>query len=275
MPRCENSIDKVQRRGLKILLEIDRICKKHGITYFLESGTLLGAVRHGGFIPWDDDIDISMLRDDYERFIQVATEELPKQYFVQTNESDSYYPFGFAKIIDTKTKLINDKKNKFREGLCVDVFPIDNAHDNKYIHKLNIFIIKIIQGLTKSKVTLDMKNYDNFFIKSAIKIASLAGKLFSTRFLLKLQKKVATSNNDKKTKYKCIFSYPFSYLDNLYPSSAYEDIEELNFEGYMFPAPKGWNEILTIQYDDYMTLPPLEQRKPTHRLEHIKFLDEE
>lgn len=98
------SLKAVQRRGLELLLLVDDVCSKHGITYFLEGGTLLGAIRHKGFIPWDDDVDIVMPRADYERFVQIAQGELPARFFVQTNETDPEFPFGFAKILDTKSR---------------------------------------------------------------------------------------------------------------------------------------------------------------------------
>ena len=268
-----NDIKTVQRKGLRILLEVDAICKTNGITYFLEGGTLLGAVRHQGFIPWDDDIDITMLREDYELFINKAKEELPSRYFLQTTFDDPHFPFGFAKIIDTKSRFPNNK-NKFKTGFCIDVLPIDNAHDNKIIHNLNIFIIKVIQGLSKSKIVLDMSNYNSTIIKITVKIASITGKLFSTRFLMEMQRKIATMNNYKKTKNKCIYSYQFNYLNRLFPREIYEDVEMLNFEGYNLPAPKGWDKSLRILYGDYMTLPPIEKRVPLHGFEKIQFIED-
>ena len=268
-----NDMKTVQERGLKILLEIDAICMTNGIKYFLEGGTLLGAIRHKGFIPWDDDVDVAMLREDYELFLSKARVELPNRYFVQTNDDDPNFPFGFAKIIDTKSKF-PDNKNKFKTGFCIDLFPIDNAHDNVIIHNLNIFMIKVIQGLTKSKIVLDMSTYKSAAIKTAVKVVSMVGKLFSTRFLMETQKKIAIMNNNKKTFNKCCYSFPFNYLNRLFPSEIYEDVEMVVFEEYEFPAPMVWDEVLTILYGDYMTPPPLEERVPLHGFERVQFLED-
>jgi lipopolysaccharide cholinephosphotransferase len=267
-----NDIKTIQKRGLQILLEVDVLCKKNNLKYFLEGGTLLGAVRHKGFIPWDDDVDIAMLREDYELFLKVAKKELSDQYFVQTNDSDVHFPFGFIKILDNNSRF-PDNKNKFKTGFCIDIFPIDNAHDNRAIHKLNIFMIKAIQGLTKSKIKLNLSKYKGIFIKTAVILASLIGNFFSTRFLMKVQRKIAVLNNRKSTKNKCFYSYPFNLLDRLFPSELYANTEMLEFEGFMLPAPKGWDKILTILYGDYMTPPPMEERVPSHGFGKVQFLD--
>lgn len=272
MKNTINDLRTIQNRGLKILLDVDAICKNNNINYFLEGGTLLGAVRHKGFIPWDDDVDIAMFRGDYEKFLQIASRELPKNYFVQHNESDPYFPFGFTKILDLNSRFPNNK-NKFKTGFCIDVLPIDNAHDNKLIHKFNIFLIKSIQGLTKSKIELEMSNYEGVIVKIAVIMASIAGSVFSAKFLMRMQKYIATSNNKNETKSKCFYSYPFDYLDRLFPKEIYANIEMLEFEGHLFPAPKGWDEVLTILYGDYMTPPPIEERIPLHGFENVQFLD--
>ena len=95
-------LKSIQKRGLAILLDVDKVCAEHKIQYFLDGGTLIGAVRHKGFIPWDDDIDLSMPRDDYEKFLEIAPNELSDRYFVQAHQTDSEFPFGFARIIDKK-----------------------------------------------------------------------------------------------------------------------------------------------------------------------------
>lgn len=261
----------VQNEGLKILVEFDRICKKHNIKYFLESGTLLGAVRHKGFIPWDDDVDIALLRDDYERLIKVLQEDLSDQYFLQMYQTDNKFPFGFARILVKKYGI--PSKNKFKTGLCLDIFPIDNAHDNMFIHNINIFMIKVIQGLSKSRIAIDLSQYKSVFWKIVVLVAMTIGKLFPLKLLIAVQKKIAVSNNHKKTKYKCIYSYPFDYLDRLFPSNVYDETELLDFEGYKFSAYKDWDKVLTIIYGDYMTLPPVEERVPSHRLDSVQFID--
>lgn len=262
----------IQNKGLQMLLAVDRLCNKYDLSYFLDSGTLLGAVRHGGFIPWDDDVDLAMPRDDYERFLDLAKHNLPGHYFVQTNDSDASFPFGFAKIVDLKSKMPNCK-DSFKLGFCIDVLPIDNAHDNKWIHKFNVFLIRAVQGLSKSKIKLDLSRYKGAAAKTAVTIAALAGKPFSTRTLMRMQKRIATASNNKDTKYRSIYSYSYGYLDRLFPSRAFGRTEKMLFEGHMLPVPAGWDEVLTIIYGDYMKSPPPEDRVPSHGFNRIQFFD--
>lgn len=119
-----------QMRMLEILKEIDRICKKYGIQYWLSSGTLIGAARHGGFIPWDDDLDIEMMRDDYERLMEVLPSELPTTMALQTHKTDPTYFFYYAKIRDRRSLLAegNNYDRMWKEqGIYIDIFPLDKA----------------------------------------------------------------------------------------------------------------------------------------------------
>lgn len=122
---------KVWNVELNILKEVKRICEKHNIKYFAEGGTLLGAARHGGFIPWDDDIDVAMLRDDYNKFIEIAQSELPEHLFIQNSKTD-IRPNLFTKIRDSRTTWIpkgNDLKLK-NYGIFIDIFPLDGCDNN-------------------------------------------------------------------------------------------------------------------------------------------------
>ena len=115
-----------QLKQLSILEEVDRICKKHGIGYWLDGGSLLGAVRHGGFIPWDDDIDIGMTKSDLERFEKIAPAELPETLFLQTRRSDPAHKSSVVKIRDRNSLYIEDAdffKSDYEKGLFIDIFP--------------------------------------------------------------------------------------------------------------------------------------------------------
>lgn len=123
-----------QMRMLELLMEIDRICKKHGIRYWLSSGTLIGAARHGGFIPWDDDLDIEMMRDDYNRLMEVLPEELPATMALQTHQTDPTYFFYYAKVRDRRSILAegNNYDRMWKEqGIYIDIFPLER---HTYLH---------------------------------------------------------------------------------------------------------------------------------------------
>lgn len=128
---ADYSIKEVHDKILKILLSIDKVCLDHGLTYYIWAGTMLGAVRHKGFIPWDDDIDIAMPRPDYDKLISHCYEWLPKPYELVCAETDSTYPLPFAKIQDGSTTLIERMHLKYVGGIYIDVFPLDAVPENK------------------------------------------------------------------------------------------------------------------------------------------------
>ena len=131
----KEKLRKMQLLELKILKEVKRICEKHNIPYFLIAGSLIGAVRHKGFIPWDDDIDIGMLRDDYERFLDVCKTDLGSEYFLQTPETEKgNADYGIAHIRLNGTSMVQEfrKNTTTHNGFTIDIFPYDNLPENKF-----------------------------------------------------------------------------------------------------------------------------------------------
>lgn len=267
------SIEECQAKGLEMLLEVDRICKRHNLTYFLDSGTLLGAVRHNGFIPWDDDVDIAMPRRDYQVFLGVCQHELDSRYLLQTNETDPFYPFTIARILYKESRMPGYEKAKYSNGYALDIFAIDDACDNVLLQKIRVFVIKVLQGLCKSRLDIDYNRYDTMWAKIAVFVTSSIGKLFPLRWLVRMQHVAANVCRPKNTEYKCCLSYKFSELDRRFPSRIFDDTVQVSFEGYLLPIPKGWHDSLTILYGDYMVPPPVEERIPTHGTGVIEFTD--
>ena len=124
-------LQQAKKIMISILEEIDIICKKNNINYWIESGTLLGAVRHGGFIPWDDDIDIGMLRDDYNKFLKVCEKDLSNDLFVQNFNTESNISFQWSKIKHKHSKIIEKKNCECHQGLFIDIFQYDYYTDNE------------------------------------------------------------------------------------------------------------------------------------------------
>lgn len=241
---------KQQLRMLEMLQYIDFVCKKHNIRYWLCSGTLLGAVRHGGFIPWDDDVDIEMLREDYKRLIKVLHEEPSSHYAVQTYQSDSDYTLPFGKLRDLHSHVIERGVTKCKyDGCWIDLF---------YLEKNTYSCLKLSVGLQK------------FFLAST---GTLKGR---PKFLLSSYK--ALLHNFSFPILRFINKLlPLKYLYHTYGVAFYknrklEDIfplDEIEFEGIKFPAPINVNSYLQRIYGDYMKLPSFDKIK-THELE-IKF----
>ena len=261
----ETQTRDIQLQELEILKEVKRICDLHKIRYYLSSGTLLGAVRHKGFIPWDDDIDIMMPPDDYIRFLEVATSELGEEFFLQTYETDPYFYASFAKIRKNGTAMMrwNDERYHIHHGIWLDIFPII------YVKSDSDYRIK--KKILKLTNCLQM---DDFLKASKDDFEKEYSKL--TICMLKMLHLLPQGLRSKM--HKWILSYFFSVksgekttfiwntLDKIYPSDLYAGpVREISFEDESFGVPSQTEGWLTACYGDYMTLPPVEERR-THTL---------
>lgn len=229
---------KQQLRMLEILLYIDKICKENNIKYWLSSGTLLGAVRHGGFIPWDDDLDIEMLREDYEKFLKVFTDN--DNYALQTYKSDENYFRTFAKVRDLHSEISEfelDRYYKYR-GLYVDIFSIERVP--KCICRLYGGVFEVI-GRWRRKCG------DNKFLWHILKCFQKI-----TLWTIPIARPIFR-----------IFTKDLhhSYGSGFLKERHIEDIHPLTsvqFEGYTFPAPNNIDSYLSLIYGDYKQLPDID-----------------
>lgn len=250
-----------QQVMLEILKVIHSICVKNGIKYTLIAGTLLGAVRHKGFIPWDDDCDIAMLRPDYERFLEIAARELPKEYFLQTQKTDPNYPLFFAKVRKNSTLLIETGETgeeNYHHGVFVDIFPFDYY---KYRWLINwMHWTQTVRDRKKrykrgSVIRAVVTFYTNIILLIPVQISLLVKRYLERR-------KAFFSNPDYDyVSYglECCPICPIKKEDFL-PEKLVRNI----FEGEEFNVPNREIEVLRVEFgDDFMQLPPEENRK-TH-----------
>jgi len=265
------TLDEIKRYSIEILDDIQNVCSKLNLTYFLDSGTLLGAIRHNGFIPWDDDLDISMPRPDYEIFIKQYNKYCNPKFRIKSIEIDSEYGFPYAKVYNTETLLYENGVNPFGLGLSVDIFAIDGYPDNiverqdHYNHVIKYFNhYARIEALAESQYKTNYK----FLIKN-IKI------LFARKFLRKKAAKKVIKNSTKysyeKTNYAglnvCIYYHP---KDRWVSKECWKPIKHI-FENKYYFIPKGYDAVLKSYYgDNYMTPPPEDKRISTHGLEIYK-----
>ncbi len=237
----EEILRKAQLIMLNELIEVDKICKKYNINYWLDSGTLLGAVRHKGFIPWDDDIDICMLQKDYEKFLNIAKKELNVIYFIQTKETDKMTVSPYIKIRHRKSMLIEEnftEKEKFHQGIFLDIF---------LMNSFNFKVKKIYKILYKIK---ELKMQGNFLILKKILLKLKINKLSLRILKLFLEKE----NNKSFIGYKYWFFKLHKY-SNIFP------LAEIEFEGYKFSCPNNTDAYLKSLYGEtYMELPPEKDR---------------
>lgn len=248
---------KLQNLILLIAKEIVRICDKYDILYYLDGGTQLGAVRHKGFIPWDDDFDIAMKRSDYEKFIIICEKELDKtKFFLQTEWSEQNYCFAFTKIQLLGTEIIEDfsKKVNIHHGIFVDIFPYDNLPDNFIQQKWFLYKNHILKNLIWIKCgygTIEHKR------KISYCIFKILGILFTIKYLKKKRYKLIIQNNKNDTKLCFTSDYPKIKLENDW----FDKFDLYEFETEKFKGFKDYDSFLKTLYGEYMTLPPIEERK--------------
>ncbi len=249
---------KVWAIELELLLELDRVCKKHGLRYFLMCGTLLGAVRHKGFIPWDDDADVAMPRDDYEKLLKLH-DEFKQPIFLQTPYTDSGFAVSHTCLRNSNTSAISPiiKYQKMNHGLFIDIFPLDHfieerAHERyAQINQLNIengTYMRLTNPELNEKNRQRVAAYHRDHIKDYQEI-----------------QRIASMFNSQKTDKLAIMTYTADPLEiNIWDAADFEDCTDLEFEGYKFLAPAGYKHILSNMYGNYMEFPPPEKRGQEH-----------
>lgn len=264
-------LKEAQDASLMVLLEIDRICREHGITYLLDSGTLLGAVRHKGFIPWDDDADIAMTRENFESFRKHAGEL--KDGFSLLMPDDfaggrRFYDFT-PRIIyrDSRRRTENDEQ-EYYEGklnhLWVDIFILDAIPDCSFSDRLTRFRQKVIYGLSMTKrYGIDPGKY-SAGDRLKVRVLCTLGRLFKMETLFRAQEKLSVKYNGAEHRRLYYSNYQPDYLYCTVEREWSEHHTELLFEGHMLMAPAEYDKVLRVIYGDYMKLPPEEKRCPSH-----------
>lgn len=255
-------ISDLKKIQLSILHEVASFCDKNGIRYFLSYGTLLGAVRHKGYIPWDDDIDIMMPRVDYMKFIQSFNEYDSKSKVI-SHYLDSKYPWPFAKVIDTTTTMEEYINYAYADmGVYIDVFPIDGLPSNKKQ------IIKLFRKAKILKLIISMKRGKKFHSRSVLQNFILNFSfIFSFIDYAKLVKKfdkIISLYPFDEAEYTAILVEVGDGIIECIPRTFYDQKVSLPFEDGLFNAPGEYEKWLEYIYGDYMTLPPIEKRISHH-----------
>lgn len=257
----------IQSVQLASLIEIDRICRKHNIKYFLGGGTLLGAIRHKGFIPWDDDSDLMMLREDYDKFCKIAPSELPNGMSFQDSNTDKHCFYEFAKCrIDGTTFATGFAKTHtgMHNGLAIDVFCHDKTANSRLGQQLHIAMTLFTRALVFNKWN-NRKAENGSKLQSAV--TDFCKKIFPIRFSMWLEKKVLTFFKGKKNAKYLYDGMGRNVYNGVFPAELLDEVIYADFEGYKLPIPKKYDEYLTFLYGDYMQLAPLSTRLGCHIIE--------
>lgn len=269
----DKQLRKLQLELLDLLLEFDRVCRKTNIRYFISSGTLLGAVRHKGFIPWDDDADVEMLREDYEKFKKICDDVIDHgNFFFQDNSNDPNYRWCYGKMRKQNTEYIRIGQSHLRQrtGLCIDVFPLDDVPNSNLGQRFFEKACGLCRKISWSEVG---KKVSHSYIE---KLIYSIMSLIPIKFVLKLNYIIATAMNSKGKKFIASYNVDSrSKYGFALPKRCYEDTVTLEFEGEKFPAPIGYDEILHIKYGDYLMLPKEENRHGGSTACRITFSDGE
>lgn len=254
-----DDLRKMQMIQLEMLVEVDRICKKNNIKYCIIAGTLLGAVRHKGYIPWDDDADIGMLRSEYERFCKACEKELDHtRFFFQTHSNTPGYRWGYGKVRRVGTEFVRKGQEHmpYPTGVFIDIFPLDNVPDNLFVRRIHNIVCTVIRKILWS--TVGRKTDSNTIIRGVYHLLSL----FPRNFIFFLYDNLMRTSNKKDTQLVRILTFPTpnnGYFG--YYRKWYVELKEIEFEGYNFPAPIDYDEYLTFKFGNYHELPPIEQRQ--------------
>lgn len=249
-------IRDIQNVMLDILMAIDKVCEENGIGYVLMGGTLLGAIRHQGFIPWDDDADIMMTRDDYDRFMKVAEECLPEGYVFQCMENTEKYPYNFGKVFASETLYTESGTAHLPicHGVYVDVFPMDYVSEKDYLHQA-----KMVSHYT------DVRYYKLGMIHEWRYAPFALAPLSFLNHMADRHMRYYKKDKDKLCQL-CHFGPHKPVTDR----SFLTDTIRVPFWGKMLPVPREYDRYLTMRYGDYMTPPPKEKQRPTHNIKGIK-----
>lgn len=259
----ELTFDEVKETQLKILDFVDSFCKENNIQYSLCGGTMIGAVRHKGYIPWDDDIDIFMPRPDYEKFCSTFNKE-SGDFSVINCFSDKQYFYAFAKVTDKKTKLIEPIYDRTVKnlGVYIDLFPVDGLPDDS--KKRVSYWKKMLAKRNFSTVVYKKRRPNlNVFQKITQRCFFHIFRILPANFFAKKINKFAMKNDFGSSEYVACSVFGYGRKEEML-KSVFDSFEDVDFEGRKFKALSGWKTYLTNLYGDFMMLPPKEQQVAKH-----------
>ena len=264
----KDEIKSLQNIQLEIALEIKRICEIKNIDYFLKSGSLIGAIRHNGFIPWDDDLDLGMMRNSMDAFIIAFNEIGNENYSLQSMDTDIHYGFDHIKIMKKDTLYLEsgNLNNLKMNGIFVDIFPFDKVPSSKikqFIHKKSTYFFK-----SALLIRSGYKPYEGRtkVVQARNSIISLFIHLLPRSFYVMMTKLTTRFFNDNETEFVTNFANLYAYK-----RSIFEGRQDFKFENEVLKGLKNYDEYLTFVYGDYMTIPPKEAQVTNHKLVKIEF----
>ncbi len=263
---------------LDILLEFDRICRKHRIKYTLAYGTMLGAIRHKGFIPWDDDVDIMMDRANFDKFCKVCPREVKREFFFQSKETEKLYPYNICRLRKNNTAMIyKEWKNAgIHLGIYIDIYPIDHRPDSNLAKKIQAFFVIMLTPIRIARNPVIYMNGGAERLSRPVYLAKNAlfwiAKILPQKVCDKIEHHFITKYNNVPCKESGVACEGACLLNPDYGNKPFEtryfyEYKDVEFEGHKLMCIKDTDGLLKYWYGDYMKLPPVEQQVMFHHPE--------
>ena len=267
----EYGLLKIHEQELEMLKVLDDFCRRHDIEYMLDAGTLIGAIREHGFIPWDDDVDIIMTRDNWEKLDSLIRDELPDTMKMllpeDLAENNKFYDYANRIIFTTTQRRDEDAKAVFYDGLLnhlwIDIFVYDNIPDNKVKAHLRIAVQKILYALSLAYKDSKFRQ-TNLGERIALLPFIAVGKLIPLKKICEWKRKWSVKDYNDNTKKYFVSNYPPDWFNVWYDKDWYKEIIRVPFEDTELPVPSGYHEVLTVGYGDYMKRPDEKDRVSSH-----------
>ncbi|MDD6812673.1 MAG: LicD family protein [Lachnospiraceae bacterium] len=265
----EQQLKQLQKIELEMLVEVDRICKKNNIKYTIIGGTLLGAVRHGGFIPWDDDADVAMLRTEFEKFCEIIEKDLDhNRFYFQSMDTVKGYRWGYAKLRRKNTLFVRESQEHmpYAQGIFLDIFPIDGTPNNKFLRTVHDFRCFCVRKTLWSEVGKNVER--NRLNRIIYKILSMIPE----NKVKKAYKGLILKHDSDASEVVRTLTFPAPKELRGYYRKWFAETAPIEFEGITFEGVKDYDGWLSYEFGDYMKLPPKEKQK-THPVSDIKLID--
>lgn len=266
----DEELKQVQDIQKELINEVKRICKKCNIHFGMVGGTMLGAIRHKGYIPWDDDADIGFLRTEYEKFREACKSELNhEKYYIQDLRDTEGYRWGYGKLRRKNTEFtrLHQEFMPYEQGISIDLMPFDNVPDGWLTRRLHFFRCFIYRKLFWSEVGSRAEQ------KIKIRIIYKLIRLIPMKQVIKSYQRFIDTSQKKKTKLVRILTFPTPKGVYGYERRWYTQLGMYRFDDMMLPGARDYDGYLKIKYGNYMELPPVDKRK-IHPISKLKLLGE-
>ena len=265
-----NGIEKIHKANLEILKEFDRICQKNHIRYYIDAGTLLGAVRHRDFIPWDDDIDIILRREDYTRLREILPGELMDGYVFAdiTDYNGHFFDFVPRVVLMNSQRRNPTEEDAFyahmQNKIVLDIFIMDCAPKSRFARKMTVLGHKMIYGLAMGhRYKIDYAKHTTVN-KVMIAVLSTIGRFIPLKKIFVWHHKFSIACKNRDSEYVMMSNFILPYMNKEFKREWYHETQKLTIRDYEFPVPGCWDQVLKVFYGDYMKLPPESERICQH-----------